>query len=69
MLFGTKSFVYCIVFRSPRKFNVALVTLKAEGATGELAGTEALALGARDLVPGVTTTLAAIDSELTCPWP
>eukprot|EP00930_Biecheleria_cincta_P042419 TRINITY_DN29195_c0_g1_i1.p1 TRINITY_DN29195_c0_g1~~TRINITY_DN29195_c0_g1_i1.p1 ORF type:complete len:1198 (-),score=177.89 TRINITY_DN29195_c0_g1_i1:176-3691(-) len=46
-----------------RKFNVCLVTLKAEGATGELAGTEELAGNAKLVVPGVSTTTAAKDSQ------
>jgi len=42
-----------------RKYNVCLVTLRAEGATGELAGTEWLTGDAKDLVPGITSTTAA----------
>jgi long-chain-fatty-acid--CoA ligase ACSBG len=43
-----------IMIGDQRKFNVALVTLKAEGATGDTPGTDVLAIGAKDLVPGVT---------------
>jgi len=45
-----------------KKFNVCLVTLKAEGATGELAGTENLAGPALRAVPGISTTKAAMAS-------
>lgn len=45
-----------------RKFNVALVTLKAKGATGELPGGDDLDGPALELVPGVTTISAAIDN-------
>jgi long-chain-fatty-acid--CoA ligase ACSBG len=38
-----------------RKFNVALVTLKAEGATGELPGTNKLDKSVLDIAPGVET--------------
>jgi long-chain-fatty-acid--CoA ligase ACSBG len=45
-----------------RKYNVCLVTLKAQGATGELPGTEQLAGPALEVVQGITTTVAARDS-------
>merc|ERR1719487_1187241 len=38
-----------------QKYNVLLVTLKAEGATGELPGTNQLTGAALDVCPGVTT--------------
>jgi len=44
-----------------RKYNVALVTLKAKGATGETPGTNNLDAGALKVSPGVTTISAAID--------
>ena len=46
-----------------RKYNVALVTLTANGATGERPGTNELAGHAADLVPGVTTVEQACASE------
>ena len=46
-----------------RKFNVALVTLKAKGATGELPGGEELDGDAASLVPGVTTIKEAAASQ------
>lgn len=46
-----------------RKFNVALVTLKSEGATGELPGTDVLDGAANSVVEGVTTISAAMKNE------
>lgn len=46
-----------------RKYNICLVTLKAEGATGELPGTQNLAGDAAKLVSGISTTLAAKQSK------
>ena len=46
-----------------QKFNVALVTLKAKGATGELPGGEELDGAAATLVPGVNTIAQAAASE------
>ena len=46
-----------------RKFNVALVTLKAKGATGELPGGDELDGDALKLAEGVTTISAAVKSE------
>jgi len=44
-----------------RKYNVALVTLKAVGANGEVPGTDELDAGARRVNPDVTTISAAMD--------
>ena len=46
-----------------RKFNVALVSLKAEGATGELAGNDNLIGPALSAVPGVSTISEASKNE------
>merc|ERR1711896_93177 len=43
-----------------RKYNVALVTLKAVGANGEVPGTDELDVGARRINPDVTTISAAM---------
>jgi long-chain-fatty-acid--CoA ligase ACSBG len=43
-----------------RKFNVALVTLKAKGATGDLPGGDELDGAALDVSPGITTISAAV---------
>mmetsp|Transcript_24782 Transcript_24782/g.57568 ORF Transcript_24782/g.57568 Transcript_24782/m.57568 type:complete len:764 (-) Transcript_24782:78-2369(-) len=44
-----------------RKYNVALVTLKAKGATGETPGTDKLDAGAQRVNPAVQTIPAAMD--------
>merc|ERR1719337_66189 len=44
-----------------RKYNVALVTLKAKGANGEVAGTDDLDMGAARLNPQVGTITGAMD--------
>mmetsp|Transcript_66727 Transcript_66727/g.215732 ORF Transcript_66727/g.215732 Transcript_66727/m.215732 type:complete len:754 (-) Transcript_66727:306-2567(-) len=46
-----------------RKYNVALVTLKAVGANGETPGTDDLDAGARRLNPAVTKISEAIDDK------
>merc|ERR1719236_123790 len=46
-----------------RKYNVALVTLKAVGANGEVPGTDELDAGAKRINPDVTTISAALDDE------
>jgi len=46
-----------------RKYNVALVTLKAKGANGEVPGTDALDAGAARLNPEVATISAALDDK------
>lgn len=47
-----------------RKFNVALVTLKAVGATGELPGGDELDGAAKNVDPKVSTITGAMDSDL-----
>merc|ERR1719359_1771158 len=47
-----------------RKYNVALVTLKAVGANGEIPGTDELDAGAKRLVPEVTTITEAMDDKV-----
>merc|ERR1719171_80918 len=47
-----------------RKYNVALVTLKAVGANGEVPGTDQLDAGARRINPAVTTISAAMDDKI-----
>ncbi len=44
-----------IMVGDKRKFNIALVTLKADGATGELPGTNKLDKSVLDIAPGVET--------------
>merc|ERR1719379_2067595 len=46
-----------------RKYNVALVTLKAVGANGEVPGTDNLDAGAKRLNPDVKTISAAMDDK------
>merc|ERR1712125_270947 len=46
-----------------RKYNVALVTLKAVGANGEVPGTDELDAGARRVNPDVTTISGAMDNK------
>lgn len=46
-----------------QKYNVAVVTLKADGATGELAGSNNLIDAAADFVEGVKTIDAAADNK------
>merc|ERR1719326_1635190 len=48
-----------------RKYNVAVVTLKAVGANGEVPGTDELDAGAARLNPAVTTISGAMDDK-TC---
>merc|ERR1711870_59153 len=47
-----------------RKYNVALVTLKAVGANGETAGTNMLDAGAKRVNPTVTTISGAMDDKI-----
>ncbi|CAE7568740.1 ACSBG2, partial [Symbiodinium pilosum] len=47
-----------------RKFNVALVTLKAVGANGEVPGSDDLDAGAKRVNPEVTTISAALDDKV-----
>merc|ERR1712048_1100599 len=46
-----------------RKYNVALVTLKAKGANGEVPGTDDLDAGAKRLNPSVKTISSAMDDK------
>eukprot|EP00439_Symbiodinium_sp_Y106_P011857 s3211_g1.t2 len=47
-----------------RKYNVALITLKAVGANGEVPGTDNLDAGAKRVNPDVTTISAALDDKV-----
>jgi len=47
-----------------RKYNVALITLKAKGANGETPGTDELDAGAVRVNPDVTTISAALDDKV-----
>mmetsp|Transcript_6045 Transcript_6045/g.11564 ORF Transcript_6045/g.11564 Transcript_6045/m.11564 type:complete len:759 (+) Transcript_6045:60-2336(+) len=47
-----------------RKYNVALITLKAVGAGGETPGTDQLDAGAKTVNPEVTTISAAMDDKI-----
>jgi len=47
-----------------RKYNVALVTLKAVGANGEVPGTDDLDAGAKRVNPKVTTISGAMDDQV-----
>merc|ERR1719359_2329405 len=47
-----------------RKYNVALVTLKAVGANGEVPGTDELDAGAKRVNPDVTTISQAMDDKV-----
>merc|ERR1719183_2133233 len=46
-----------------RKYNIALVTLKAVGANGEVPGTDELDAGAKRINPDVTTISGAMADE------
>merc|ERR1719293_178493 len=47
-----------------RKYNIALVTLKAVGANGEVPGTDELDAGAKRVNPAVTTISEAISDKV-----
>merc|ERR1719359_1289221 len=47
-----------------RKYNVALVTLKAVGANGEVPGTDDLDAGAKRVNPAVSTISGAMDDKV-----
>merc|ERR1712137_1251095 len=47
-----------------RKYNVALITLKAVGANGETPGTDKLDAGAARINPNVTTISSALDDKI-----
>merc|ERR1719183_1189150 len=51
----------CMMIGDKRKYNVALVTLKAVGANGEVPGTDGLDAGAKRVNPAVTTISGAMD--------
>merc|ERR1719310_1144720 len=53
-----------IMIGDKRKYNVAMVTLKAIGANGEVPGTDKLDAGAARLDPNVTTIGEAMKSEV-----
>merc|ERR1712060_1014207 len=46
-----------------RKYNVALITLKAKGANGEVPGTDELDAGAARINPAIQTIPAAMDDK------
>jgi len=52
----------CMMVGDKRKYNVALITLKAVGANGEVPGTDVLDAGAARLNPEVTTISAAMSN-------
>merc|ERR1711920_1078972 len=52
-----------IMIGNQRKYNVALVTLKAKGATGEQPGTDELDGAALSVSPGITTISGASKDE------
>merc|ERR1740123_1378504 len=47
-----------------RKYNIAVITLKAVGANGESPGTDQLDAGAKNVNPEVTTISAAMDDKM-----
>merc|ERR1712190_271830 len=47
-----------------RKYNVALITLKAKGANGEVPGTDQLDAGAARINPSVQTITSAMDDKV-----
>merc|ERR1712060_266281 len=49
----------CMMVGDKRKYNVALVTLKAKGASGEVPGTDELEAAAARLNPEVSKTISA----------
>jgi len=51
------------VIGDEREYIVALVTLKAKGATGESAGTDELEGPALDMSPGILTISAAVNDD------
>merc|ERR1711933_655551 len=54
----------CMMIGDKRKYNVALITLKAVGANGEVPGTDELDLPAKANFPGVGTISGAMDDEV-----
>merc|ERR1712061_912302 len=53
----------CMMIGDKRKYNVALITLKAVGANGEVPGTDELDLPAKANFPGVGTISEAMSSD------
>jgi len=53
----------CMMIGDQRKFNVAIITLKAVGANGETPGTDDLDPSSKNLVPGVTKISEAMKSK------
>merc|ERR1712066_924275 len=53
----------CMMIGDKRKYNVALITLKAVGANGEVPGTDELDLPAKANFPGVNTISEAMGSD------
>merc|ERR1711920_997167 len=53
----------CMMVGDKRKYNVALITLKAVGANGEVPGTDELDLPAKANFPGVNTISEAMGSD------
>jgi len=53
----------CIMIGDKRKFNVALISLRAVGAEGEDPGTDELNGDAAKLVPGLSTVSAAMEND------
>merc|ERR1740123_1797019 len=54
----------CMMIGDKRKYNVALITLKAVGANGEFRGTDDLDAAARLVNPEVTTISEAMKDEV-----
>jgi len=53
----------CMMIGDKRKYNIALITLKAVGANGEVPGSDEFDLPAKANFPGVNTISAAMDSK------
>merc|ERR1740120_375317 len=53
----------CMMIGDQRKYNVAIITLKAEGANGEVPGTDDLDAAAARLIPGVSKISQAMKSK------
>merc|ERR1712087_816245 len=54
----------CMMVGDKRKYKVAIITLKAIGANGEVPGTDDLDAGAKRVNESVTTISAAMDDEI-----
>merc|ERR1712244_20716 len=53
----------CMMVGDKRKYNIALITLKAVGANGDVPGTDNLESAAKTNFPGVTTISQAIEKN------